>query len=206
MDVSYTATQLAAFEDDIAAEFNAGRIKAPVHLESGNEERLIRIFRDHIQADDWLLCTWRSHLKCLLKGVPPAVLKAEIMAGHSMGLCFPDYRILSSAIVGGILPIAVGLAMGLKRQGSANRVICFVGDMTEASGIMHECVQYATSAHQLPLLFVVEDNGKSTNTPTRETWGSQYELHYGYTPLRNVLRYQYQSKYPHSGAGQWVQF
>ena len=63
---------LIDFEENIADQFNKSKIKAPVHLYSGNEEEMISIFKD-IKKDDWVLCTWRSHYQCLLKGVPEAL-------------------------------------------------------------------------------------------------------------------------------------
>ena len=51
-----------------------------------------------------------------VKGVPPAEVKAEIMAGRSISLCFPKHRILSSAIVTGVLPIALGTALAAARD------------------------------------------------------------------------------------------
>jgi pyruvate dehydrogenase E1 component alpha subunit len=60
-----------------------------VHLCDGNEDAMIEIFK-RIGKEDWVLCSWRSHFQCLLKGVPPDVLKAEIMAGRSISLCFPE--------------------------------------------------------------------------------------------------------------------
>ncbi len=87
--------ELIAFEEDIANTFNEGKIKAPVHLYSGNEDEMINIFKD-IREQDWVLCTWRSHYQCLLKGVPPALVKEKILEGKSISLNFPDYNIFSS--------------------------------------------------------------------------------------------------------------
>ena len=61
--------KLIKFEEDIAKLFNAGKIKAPVHLYHGNENKLIEIFKK-IKKNDWVFCSWRSHYQCLLKGVP----------------------------------------------------------------------------------------------------------------------------------------
>ena len=198
-----TAEELISFESDIAATFNAGKIRAPVHLYYGNESQMIEIFRD-IKPEDWVFCSWRSHYQCLLKGVPPEEVKAEILAGRSISLCFPKYRIVSSAIVTGVLPMAVGAAMGIKRSGEAARVHCFAGEMTAETGTFHECLKYSTN-HQLPIRFIIEDNGKSVCTDTREAW-NQPVLTYesGRHPL--VVYYKYQSKYPHAGAGKRVQF
>lgn len=195
-----TPADLITFEEDIASEFNAGKIRAPVHLYSGNEETMIEIFR-HVKSEDWLCCGWRSHYQCLLKGVPPPVLKAEILAGRSISLCFPEQRIISSAIVGGILPIAVGIAMAVKRSGGSETVWAFVGDMTVETGIFHECYKYVTN-WGLPVRFICEDNRKSVCSDTRAVWNNN-----GPAPLRlNDHVYEYETKWPHAGAGQRVQF
>lgn len=195
-----TPGELIAFELGIAAEFNAGRIHAPVHLYDGNEDVMIQIFK-HVKPEDWICCSWRSHYQCLLKGVPPYDLKVAIMEGRSISLCFPEYRIVSSAIVGGIIPIAVGLGMAVKRAGGTETVWCFMGDMTAESGIAHECEKYVTN-WGLPVRFVIEDNRKSVCTDTRAVWNNN-----GPAPRRlNDLIYEYEPKYPHAGAGVRVQF
>ena len=199
----YTAAELIQFEDEIAEQFNAAQIKAPVHLYSGNEEAIIAVF-EQVQEQDWVFCSWRSHYQCLLKGVPPEELKQEILAGHSISLCFPRYRIYSSAIVGGNLPIAVGTAMAIKRQEEKAKVYCFLGEMTAETGIAHECIKYSRQ-HQLPIHFIVEDNGKSVCTETRATWKLE-QLSFEQSTDPMISYYQYKTKYPHAGAGERVQF
>lgn len=199
-----TAAELIAFEEDIAAEFNAAKIRSPIHLYFGNEEAMIGVFR-RIRPQDWVLCSWRSHYQCLLKGVPPVQLKAEIMAGRSISLCFPEHRVFSSAIVGGVVPIAAGIALGIRRSGEDSRVYCFMGEMTAETGIAHESVKYCRN-HGLPVTWVIEDNGKSVCTETRKTWALEqhwWELEKG---APDLISYQYESKYPHAGAGARVQF
>src|SRR6185295_6964728 len=132
---------------------------------------MIKIFKK-VKEDDWVMCSWRSHYQCLLKGVPKKELKKEILANRSISLCFPKQRVVSSAIVGGIIPIAIGVAMGIKRRGGKNKVYCFMGDMTSETGIAHECIKYATN-HKLPIRFIVEDNGKSVMTDTKATWAQK---------------------------------
>ena len=198
-----TAEDLIRFEEDIAEEFNAGKIKAPVHLYYGCEKSMLEVFAQ-VSADDWVMCSWRSHYQCLLKGVPPAQVKAEIMAGHSITLCFPEYRIFSSAIVTGNLSIAIGVALGIKRRGGHEKVWCFLGEMTAETGHAHECIKYATN-FDLPIHFIVEDNGKSVCTDTRATW-NQPVLSWENTTHPKVISYKYETKYPHAGAGKRVQF
>ena len=97
---TWSSDSLRAFEADIANLFNIGEIRAPIHLSDGNEIQMIEIFQE-IKDDDWVFCSWRSHYQCLLKGVPASRVQAEILAGRSISLCFPDFKIYSSAIVGG---------------------------------------------------------------------------------------------------------
>ena len=195
---------LIRFEDDIAETFNKGMIKAPVHLHSGNEDFLINFFKKKIKKNDWVFCSWRSHYQCLLKGVPPNILKKEILDGKSISLCFMKYKVYSSAIVGGILPISLGMALSLKRKKSKNRVFCFIGDMTSETGIAYETIKYSINK-KLPIHFVIEDNSKSVCTDTRETW-SLKKLSYENSRNSYITYYKYKLKYPHAGAGKRVQF
>ena len=153
----FNAQKLIDFETDIANEFNSAKIRAPIHLYHGNEKQIIRVFNDKkISSDDWVLSSWRSHYQCLLKGVPPEELKQAIIEGRSISLCFEKQKIFCSAIVTGILPISVGLAMANKRAGNNSRVFCFIGDMTSETGAAHECIKYSRN-HQLPIHFIIED-------------------------------------------------
>jgi len=203
LGITMSPQQLIDFETDIANVFNAGKIRAPVHLYFGNEKEIIRVFQN-IRQEDWVFCSWRSHYQCLLKGVPPSEVKSEIMAGRSISLCFPQYRILSSAIVTGVLPIALGVALGIKRRKAAEKVWCFMGEMTSETGVAHECIKYARS-HELPIHWVIEDNEKSVCTDTRKTWNLS-KLTYEDVQAPDITYYRYASKYPHAGAGQRVQF
>jgi pyruvate dehydrogenase E1 component alpha subunit len=206
MAIDYTKKDLIEFENEMATCFDDAMIRAPVHLYDGNEEEMIKIFKDHkIGPEDWVLCSWRSHYQCLLKGVPPEEVKAAILQGRSISLCFSKYRVLSSGIVTGVLPIATGIALDIKRKGGKNKVFCFMGEMTSETGSAHECIKYARN-HELPIHFVIEDNGKSVCTDTRATW-NQEKLTYEGVNDEYVTYYKYElNKYPHAGAGKRVQF
>ena len=110
----------------------------------------------------------------------------------------------AAAVAAGMLPIATGIALSIKRAGGTNRVFCFMGEMTSETGIAHECVKYARN-HDLPIHFIVEDNGKSVCTDTRETW-AQPRLTYEESTDPRITYYRYETKYPHAGAGKRVQF
>lgn len=203
MLTKWSVQDLKKFEAQVADMFNQGGIKAPIHLSDGNEAQLLEIFKN-IKAEDWVFCSWRSHYQCLLKGVPPEELLSEIKAGRSISLGFPEHKIFSSAIVGGQVPIAVGTAFAEKLKKTGNHVWCFIGDMTAETGIAQTSIRYA-ERHDLPITFVIEDNGISVLTDTRKVWASE-TLRFDETKSEKVLVYQYKSKYPHAGAGVRVQF
>ena len=194
---------LIKFEEDIAEEFNAGRIRSPVHLYYGNEQQMIDVFKE-IRTQDWVLCSWRSHYQCLLKGVPAPVLKQAIMDGKSISLCFPEHRIFSSAIVAGVLPIAVGIGLSIARDGRDEKVFCFVGDMTSETGSFEECYKYVRN-FALPVKFIIEDNGRSILTDTKVVWNMAALSREG-QENEHLQYYRYDNKWPHAGAGQRVQF
>ena len=198
--------ELIEFENDIADCFNNAKIKAPVHLYNGNESEIIKVFRDNkISPEDWILCSWRSHYQCLLKGVPKEKLKQAILEGRSISLSFKEYRVLCSGIVTGQLSVALGIALDIKRKRENNKVYCFMGDMTSETGAAHEVIKYARN-HKLPIHFIIEDNGKSVCTDTRATWGVK-KLTFEGVNDEYITYYKYKlDKYPHAGAGIRVQF
>ena len=102
-------------------------------------------------------------------------MEKSILKGNSIALCFPEHKILSSAIVGGSLPISTGVALALKLKKSKNKVYCFIGDMTSETGIAHECIKFSQNFN-LPIIFVIEDNDLSVCTETRVAWGKK-KLH-----------------------------
>lgn len=162
--------KLIAFEQGVAEHFNNGRIRAPIHLSGGNEEQIIQYFGKYFRKGDYVFASWRSHYAALLAGVPPEDVMAAILAGRSIALCFPEYQFWASAIVGGQLPIALGVALGIKRRGGTEKVLAFCGDMCAETGIFHEVHRYA-KGHDLPLHLIVEDNGLSVLTDTQAAWG-----------------------------------
>lgn len=198
-DIQYTVDDLISFENKIVEHWESGKIRGPVHLSNGNENQLIEIF-GRIKSSDWVFSTWRSHYHAFLKGISPEWIESEILQGKSITLCNIDEKFYSSAIVGGTLSIALGVATAIKRDNGTDKVWCFIGDMSFESGIFYEVHKYARNLN-LPLYFVVEDNDVSTNTPTEATWG-----HILRDVPDDVIYYNYKSKYPHYGTGKWVVF
>ena len=72
--------------------------------------------------------------------------------------------------------------------------------MTSEMGIFYEVYKYARY-NNLPIEFVIEDNGKSVYTSTKKAWGFKKKDYY-----KDVIYYQYKLSYPHHGIGKWVNF
>lgn len=194
--------ELKDFEQDIANSFNNKEIRAPIHLYDGNEEQILEVFKLIDIENDWVCCTWRNHYQCLLKGVPPNFLKEKILEGKSMVMNLPEYKIVTSSIVGGIPSIATGIAAAAKLKGTNEKVWCFLGDMSAETGAFIEAYKYALG-YALPITFIIEDNGLSVETPTEEVWGSKTV----WEDMPKIIYYKYtNTKYPHAGAGIRVQF
>lgn len=214
-----TKQELIDFEKEVERRFNNAEIKAPLHLSGGNEDQLIEVF-SRVKPHDWVFSTWRSHYHGLLHGIPREQLLAKILKGESISINVPERRFYSSAICGGCLPIALGVAWSIKqrpyqvngtidKQGNVTlsemtqpHVWCFVGDMAAEMGCFHEAAKYAAN-HDLPATFVVEDNGKCVNADTGKLWGGKTSR-----GLDNpkVEGYFYQLVFPHMGTGKFVTF
>lgn len=197
-DISLTPTELINFENKVKDAYENGKVKGPIHLSKNNENELINIFQ-YIHPDDWVFSAWRNHYHALLHGISEEKLYNSIIEGKSMGTNNINPNFYSSSIVGGIIPIALGVAMGLKRNNSSRRVWCFIGDMTMETGVFHEAYKYSQNFN-LPLQFIVEDNNLSVHTPTDIAWGKRMEV------PENVIYYSYKMEYPHHGTGKWVNF
>jgi len=227
-----TKEELINFENWTVDTFNAGKLKSPVHLSGGNEEQVIEIFKD-IKSQDWVFTTYRSHYHALLKGVPEQRLKDWILDNKSIHFMDSEYKVFSSAIVGGCLPIALGTAMAIKRlyfpsrktkdESQKSRLLpaehynvesgeevntphvwIFIGDMTASLGVFRDCYNYA-KYNKLPITFVIEDNGLSTDTITKEAWGGDHVSFYEALQGDPYLRYyKYKRVYPHYGTGKFI--
>ncbi len=190
--------KLIEFENRIKRIYEKGRIKSPIHLSGNNEEQLIKIFKK-IGKSDWVFSSWRNHYHALLKGISPKWLEKEIINGRSMGINNLKKKFYSSAIVGGIIPIAMGVAKSIKLMKKKNKVWVFIGDMTYETGIFHECYKYCKNFN-LPIKFIVEDNNMSTNSPTDLTWKKKSKK------PKDIIYYKYKRKFPHHGTGNWILF
>lgn len=201
-----TKEDLEKFTDNVKKLYESGKIRAPVHLGGGEgyAENLIEIFKN-IGNNDWVFSTWRNHYHYLLSRNNPRKLLQQILDGKSMHVF--DDKFFTSAIVGGIAPIATGVAYAIKHKGENSRVWCFLGDMGASCGIAIESMRYACG-HSLPINFIIEDNGLSVKTKTRDAWGCGKCESWNRCNLigGNVKKYNYNRIFPHAGTGIFILF
>lgn len=200
--INYSEDELVSFETEIAKQYNDGKIRGPIHLSKGNEKQLIKIFR-YIDQEDWVFSSWRNHYHALLHGLEPYQIKKFIFDGKSMSISSKKPKFITSSIVGGILPIALGVAKANKIKKKKETVWCFIGDMTAESGIFQEVYKYSKNFN-LRLNFVIEDNSLSTNSPTHIVWNKKKFFDHKKYP--DIIYYRYNNSYPHHGTGKWVLF
>lgn len=197
--VKFSVRHLIDFEKKIFELYSGGKIKFPIHLSGGNEKILIKIF-SFIGKNDWVFSSWRNHYHALLHGMDKNKLEKQIINGKSMYISSKKNKFFCSSIAGGSLPIALGVAKSIKLKKQKNKVWVFIGDMTSEMGIFYEVYKYARY-NNLPIEFVIEDNGKSVYTSTKKAWGFKKKDYY-----KDVIYYQYKLSYPHHGIGKWVSF
>lgn len=197
----FNKSYLIGFERWVADAFEEKQVRGPIHLSGGNERELIKIFH-HITAKDWVFSTHRNHYHFILKVREPRKLQSLIMEGNSMHTYDKDSKFFTSAIVGGCIPIAVGVALSIQRKGGDEHVWCFIGDGATDSGRFYEAARYADS-RQLPITFVIEDNDLSCSTTKEERWGKDKDI---VDRFYCVIRYKYKRTVEHTGSGTWVSF
>lgn len=187
------------FENKVFKYYNQGKIKYPIHLTKGNEEKITEIF-SYISKKDWVLSSWRNHGHALCHGVSEKKLFDQIVNGKSMYVSSRKNKFISSSIAGGMLPIALGIALSIKKRKQKNKVWIFIGDMTFNMGVFYEVYNYSRN-FKLPIEFVIEDNGKSVYTDTKKTWNIKK-----LKVPKDVFYYKFKLGYPHHGTGKWVSF
>ena len=202
---------LLAFSARVKVGWEAKEFNVPVHLAGGNEEELVDIFKE-VKDGDYVFSTHRNMYHALLCGIKPDDLLAAYRQepagslGPNCGcMCIVDHghKFYCSAIVGGNVAPAVGVAWALKEQGKTGQVLCFVGDGAVDTGHFWEGLRYA-QGWNLPITFVVEDNDRSVRTRVTERWGKRAgNIEASWDKVRY---YSYVPTYQHVGTGTFIHF
>ena len=170
-----TMLLIRRFEERAAELYQAGRIRGFLHLYIGEEAVGVGAMQALV-PDDNIVATYREHGHALARGLPPGRLMAEMYGkangcsggrGGSMHFFDAERRFFGGyAIVGGGLPIAVGLALADKMRGDKRITACFFGEGAVAEGEFHESMNLA-ELWQLPVLFLCENNLYAMGTAYR---------------------------------------
>jgi len=158
--------RIRRFEERCAELYSETRIRGFLHLYIGEEAVAVGVMQA-LEADDAVVATYREHGHALARGIPAEAIMAEMFGkqegcsrgrGGSMHL-FDVARHFygGNAIVGGGLPVAVGLALADMLQGRSRVTACFFGEGAVAEGEFHESMNLA-ALWDLPVLFCCENN------------------------------------------------
>lgn len=158
--------RIRRFEDKCAELYTQEKIRGFMHLYDGEEAIAVGVI-PVLEKRDRIVATYREHGQALVRGVPMAAVMAEMYGkqegcsrgrGGSMHLFDRTANFHGgNAIVGGGLPLAVGLALADHMRGNDVVTACFFGDGAVAEGEFHESLNLA-ALWGLPVLFVCENN------------------------------------------------
>jgi pyruvate dehydrogenase E1 component alpha subunit len=158
--------RIREFEDRCAELYGAGHIRGFLHLCDGEEAIAVGVMQV-LGPGDAIVSTYREHGHALARGIAMGPLMAELYGkragcsggrGGSMHVFDAVTRFYGgNAIVGGGLPLAVGLGLAEKLRGTRNLSACFFGEGAAAEGEFHESMNLA-ALWRLPVLFICENN------------------------------------------------
>jgi len=164
--------RIRCFEDRCAELYSSGKIRGFLHLYNGEEGIAVGVMQA-LRPEDAIAGTYREHGHAIARGIPMRSVMAELFGkvdgccrgrGGSMHIFDAGKRFYGgNAIVGGCLPLAVGLGLAEKFMGRNAIAVCFFGEGAIAEGEFHESMNLA-SLWALPVLFVCENNHYAMGT------------------------------------------
>ena len=179
------------FEDKLASVYIQQKVRGFLHLYNGQEAVLAGSLHAIEIGKDRMITAYRNHVQPIGLGVDPKRVMAELFgkaSGTSMGLG-GSMHIFSKehnffgghGIVGGQIPLGAGMAFGDKYFKRDNVTLCYMGDGAVRQGSLHETLNLAT-LWQLPVVFIVENNGYAMGTSVARTASHQeiWKLGLGY--------------------------
>jgi pyruvate dehydrogenase E1 component alpha subunit len=171
--ILFQMKRIRLVEEEIARRYSNGAMRCPVHLSVG-QEGVAAAVGIALEQDDLAVSGHRAHAHYLAKGGDLKAMLAEIYGkatgcskgkGGSMHLIDESAGFMgSTAIVGGTVPVGVGLAYGIKLERSRKVSSIFLGDAVVETGVFFESINFALLKN-LPVLFVCENNLYSVYSP-----------------------------------------
>ncbi|MBS0525658.1 MAG: pyruvate dehydrogenase (acetyl-transferring) E1 component subunit alpha [Proteobacteria bacterium] len=158
--------RIRLFEEKCAELYTRGKIRGFLHLYIGEEANAVGVM-EALTADDSVVSTYREHGHALARGIAMGPLMAEMYGkangtsggrGGSMHVFDRATRFYGgNAIVGGGLPLSVGLGLAERMRSGRGAAVCLFGEGAVAEGEFHESLNLA-ALWKLPVLFVCENN------------------------------------------------
>ncbi len=173
LDLYKEMLRIRLIEESIAKRYHEQKMRCPVHLSIGQEAVAVGVCRAVLQTD-YLISNHRAHAHYLAKGGCLKAMIAEIY-GKATGCCrgrggsmhLVDCSVGmygSTPIVGGSIPIGVGLGFATSLKQEKNITIIFFGEGATEEGVFAESLNFA-ALKNLPILFVCENNFYSVYSP-----------------------------------------
>ena len=166
------------FEDKLAAVYIQQKVRGFLHLYNGQEAVLAGSLHAMEIGKDRMITAYRNHVQPIGLGVDPKKVMAELYGkatgtsqglGGSMHIFSKEFKFHGGhGIVGGQIPLGAGMAFGDKYFERDNVTLCYLGDGASRQGSLHETLNLAM-LWQLPVVFVVENNGYAMGTSVART-------------------------------------
>lgn len=173
--IFYSMLRIRLVEETIAQRYSEWKMRCPTHLCTG-QEAVSAAVGMVLRKDDFVVSTHRSHGHYLAKGGDLIKMIAEIYgkaigctAGKGGSMHLIDKRVGfmgSTSIVGGTIPVGVGLGLSIKLKGTDQVSCVFFGDGATEEGVFYESINFA-ALKKLPVLFVCENNFYSVYSPLK---------------------------------------
>jgi len=172
-----TMWRIRAFEEKAEELYSLGKVHGTMHLSIGQEAVATGVCAA-LRPDDYILSTHRGHGHCIAKGGDVRRMMAEFL-GKETGYCrgrggsmhIADLKtgnLGANGIVGGGLPIATGVGLGIKMRGLDRVCVAFFGDGAANEGAFHESLNLA-AIWGLPVVFVCENNQYAMSMPVQRS-------------------------------------
>ena len=177
LDLYRGMVRIRRCEEKISENYFGGHITGLVHLCTGQEAAEVGVIA-HLRKEDPVWSTHRPHGQFIAKGGDLRKLMAELFGkfdsvskgkGGTMHIGDPDINMFSTAIVGGNIPLSVGMGLAFKFQGSDNICACFFGDGAVNTGAFHEGLNLA-AVWKIPGPFVCENNMYAISTYRKKNY------------------------------------
>jgi acetoin:2,6-dichlorophenolindophenol oxidoreductase subunit alpha len=175
--------QIRAFEEQAEKSYMAGKIHGTMHLSIGQEASAVGSV-SALNPDDYILSTHRGHGHCIAKGADLNLMMAEFY-GKANGYCrgrggsmhiadIASGNLGANGVVGGGIPMAVGVGLGLKMQNEGKILLSFFGDGAASTGAFHESMTLSV-IYQVPVVYLCENNQYAMSFPS-EKWTNSERL------------------------------